>query len=86
MEKFVIGTAMVTMQLRSHPKINRIATCLPLLHDHVYNARFQPLNASHYEPRLSFSESDKGGHGIASLSFRLLVRQDEQSMGHVNVG
>lgn len=40
MEKFVIGTAMVTMQLRPHPKINRIATCLPLLHDHVYNARF----------------------------------------------
>lgn len=87
MEKFVIGTAIVTMcncGLIQKSIESRRVPSIPLLHDHVYNARFQPLNASHYEPRLSFSESDKGGHGIASLSFRLLVWQDEQSMGHVN--
>lgn len=61
-----------------------VSPSIPLLHNHVYNARFQLLNASHYLASDYPSPNRTKVDGIASLSFRLLVWQDEQSMGHVN--
>ena len=69
-EERVIETrnSRVTMQLQPHPKINRIATRSiyslgPFVTQPCTMPRYQLLDASHShrEPRLSISESDKGG-------------------------